>query len=311
MPEVIDLFTIKNGIQVATLKMSVEPSETNNVPVLRPSNSFRKLIAGFTSKSRIPPAKIFSADSLVVSTNGEGSHSYSYVIPYLFTANSDVSVLVPRSNLSLKEKLYYATAITTTRWRFSYGRKPKGKRLETLELPALPSWVRTRTIPDLEEGFRESVALATRGSTLKAGKLRPISELFSIQYGNSYELNNLKLDAKGIAFVSRTSRNNGISGRVAKTEDEPTPSGCITVALGGAFVLEAFLQNEPTYQGRDVAILTPISHMTVNEKLWYITAIRQHRFRFSFGRQANRQLPYLKIPECPTALRRRSDEDAS
>ena len=127
MPEVIDLFTIKNGIQVATLKMSVEPSETNNVPVLRPSNSFRKLIAGFTSKSRIPPAKIFSADSLVVSTNGEGSHSYSYVIPYLFTANSDVSVLVPRSNLSLKEKLYYATAITTTRWRISYGRKPKGK----------------------------------------------------------------------------------------------------------------------------------------------------------------------------------------
>ena len=302
MPEVREIFVIENGIQVVDLKMSVKPTDTNNLPILRPSHSFRKLIAGFTSPRGVPLAKIFPADSLVVSTNGEGSHSYSYVIPYTFTANSDVSVLIPRHELSLKEKLYYSRAITATRWRFSYGRKPKGERLETLELPVIPNWVKAFAIPDLEQQFNGLMVLSNTNSRLKLGRLRSISDLFTVQYGNSYELNHMKSDAQGIAFVSRTSRNNGISGRVVQTKDEPTPAGCITVALGGAFVLEAFLQNEPTYQGRDVAILVPIRYMTVNEKLWYITAIRQHRFRFNYGRQANRQLPDLKVPECPKAL---------
>jgi len=305
MPEVIDLFTVVNGIQVTDLSMSVAPSGSNNLPVLRPSHSFRKLIAGFTALDRVSPSKIFPADSLIVSTNGEGSHSYSYVIPYLFTANSDVSVLVPNCELSLKEKIYYAAAITATRWRFSYGRKPKGKRLETLELPIIPRWVKTCDIPDLGQAFQKGMVSAEKDAAIKIRKLRPISELFTIQYGNSYELNRMEPDARGVAFVSRTSRNNGISARVAQTEDKPSPAGSITVALGGAFVLEAFLQSEATYQGRDVAVLAPIKHMTVSEKLWYVTAIRQHRFRFSWGRQANRQLPDLKVPECPESIRRK------
>ena len=301
MSKVIELFAIENGILVADLRMSKKPNGDNNLPVLRPSHSFRKLIAGFTNPSRVPSTKIFQEDSLIVSTNGEGSHSYSYVIPYAFAANSDVSVLVPKRKMSLKAKLYYATAITTTRWRFSYGRKPKGERLETLELPSLPAQIEACELPDLEQEYRELMVLANKTAPLKLGKLRHISELFNIQYGNSYELNHLKKDEKGIAFVSRTSRNNGISGRVARTRDEPTPAGCITVALGGS-VLETFLQNEPTYQGRDIAILTPINKMIKNEKLWYVAAIRQHQFRFSFGRQANRQLPELLIPECPKSL---------
>jgi hypothetical protein len=204
--------------------------------------------------------------------------------------------------MSLKAKLFYSLAITQSRWRFSYGRKPKGAKLEALALPTLPEWVAKYELPDVEEEFRGLMILTNRNSQFKPGKLRPLSKLFTIQYGSSYELNRLKLDDHGIAFVSRTSHNNGISARVARTGDEPTPAGCITVALGGTYVLESFLQNEPTYQGRDVAILTPINRMCITEKLWYITAIRHHRFRFSFGRQANRQLPALEVPECPRVL---------
>jgi type I restriction-modification system DNA methylase subunit len=136
------------------------------------------------------------------------------------------------------------------------------------------------------------------GEKQKIGKLVPIFQLFNVSYGSSYELNHLEEREDGIAFVSRTSRNNGISARVEQTTDEPTPAGCLTVALGGS-VLEVFLQDEPTYQGRDVDILIPKNPMTVDEKLWYATAIRQHQFRFSFGRQANKVLKELLIPLCP------------
>ncbi|MGA1979044.1 MAG: restriction endonuclease subunit S [Sedimentisphaerales bacterium] len=301
MPTVIDTFNVITGVVISDLGVSEKPRDDSFLPVIRPSHSFQKVIAGFLSSSAVPESKIFPPDSLVISTDGQGSHSHSYVIPYRFIPNSNVSVLLPRRSMSLKAKLFYALAITQSRWRFSYGRKPKGARLETLDLPVLPKWAEACELPDLEQEYRGLMALANKNAPLKLGKLRPISELFTIQYGNSYELNHLKKDEKGIAFVSRTSHNNGISGRVARTRDEPTPAGCITVALGGS-VLETFLQNEPTYQGRDIAILTPINKMTKNEKLWYVAAIRQHQFRFSFGRQANRQLPALLIPECPKSL---------
>ena len=311
MPTVIDTFNVIPGVIVSDLGVSRRPRGDSVLPVIRPSHSFQKVVAGFLSPLSVPALKIYPPDTLVVSTDGQGSHSHSYVIPYRFIPNSNVSVLLPRKEMSLKAKLFYALAITRSRWRFSYGRKPKGARLEMLVLPSLPEWVGRCELPDLEEEFLGLMVLTDRNIQLKPGKLRPVSELFTIQYGNSYELNHLKHDDNGVAFVSRTSQNNGVSARIAKTKDEPTPAGCITVALGGAFVLAAFLQNEPTYQGRDVSVLTPRSPMTSNEKLWYITAIRQHRFRFSFGRQANRQLPDLLIPECPQSLRKLRHEGKS
>ena len=48
--------------------------------------------------------------------------------------NSDVSVLIPKIDMSIEEKMYYAVCITNNRYRFSYGRKPKGKRLKSLLL---------------------------------------------------------------------------------------------------------------------------------------------------------------------------------
>jgi hypothetical protein len=301
MPKVIDIFEVVTGVVVSDLDVSKKPHDDSSLPVIRPSHSFQKVVAGFLSPKSVQEVKIFAADTLVVSSDGQGSHSYSYVIPYQFIPNSNVAVLLPRQKMSLKTKLFYSTVITQSRWRFSYGRKPKGARLESIEMPTVPRWVEGCTVPDFEQEFRGLMSLLDKDISLKPGKLRAVAELFIIKNGNSYELNHLKKDEKGIAFISRTSRNNGISGHVARTRDEPTPAGCITVALGGS-VLETFLQNEPTYQGWHIAILTPINKMTENEKLWYVAAIRQHQFRFSFGRQANRQLPKLLIPECPKSL---------
>jgi hypothetical protein len=79
---------------------------------------------------------------------------------------------------------------------------------------------------------------------------------------------------------------------------EPATAGTLSVALGGqGGAGEAFLQPYPYYCGRDVMILTAKKPMTESEKLWWATCITANRFRFGFGRQANRTLKDLVLPE--------------
>ncbi|MGA7325309.1 MAG: N-6 DNA methylase [Rhodomicrobium sp.] len=66
---------------------------------------------------------------------------------------------------------------------------------------------------------------------------------------------------------------------------------------------EAFLQPFPYYCGFHVMVLTPKITMTEQEKLWWVTCITANRFRFGFGRQANRTLKDLVLPE-PSAIPR-------
>lgn len=126
-----------------------------------------------------------------------------------------------------------------------------------------------------------------------------LSVLFEVKYGHSYELINMVEEKNGIPFISRSAEANGVTARVVQSEGLPTPAGCLTVALGGSSVLSTFLQPEPCYEGRDVAILTPKTLMTDSEKIWYARAIRENQFRFNYGRQANRELPNLVLPEAP------------
>ena len=124
-----------------------------------------------------------------------------------------------------------------------------------------------------------------------------VSDIFEVQYGNSFELNRLKQVPNGINFVSRTSKNNGVSAKVKKIKDiEPTPSGTITVSLGGS-VLETFVQPEPFYSGYHIYCLTTKIKLTDEEKLFYCSCISANRYRYNYGRQANRTLRDLLIPD--------------
>jgi hypothetical protein len=40
--------------------------------------------------------------------------------------------------MTLQEKLFYSACITKNRYKFSYGRKPKGDRLKQILLPSMP-----------------------------------------------------------------------------------------------------------------------------------------------------------------------------
>jgi hypothetical protein len=128
-----------------------------------------------------------------------------------------------------------------------------------------------------------------------------IDELFTLDYGHNLELNRLEKSstADAVNFVGRAARNNGVTARVSPLPGlPPSPAGSITVALngqGGAGV--AFLQPFPFYSGFHIMILTPKKPMGDHEKLWWVACITANRFRFGFGRQANRTLKNLKLPE--------------
>ena len=124
----------------------------------------------------------------------------------------------------------------------------------------------------------------------------PVSEIFEVRYGHSLELNALRLQSDGIPFVSRTAKNNGVAARVARIKGlEPLPDGTISVAGGGS-VMESFLQPEPYYSGFHLFYLTPIVLMEDAQKLFYCACLRANKYRFNYGRQANRTLPDLLIP---------------
>lgn len=126
-----------------------------------------------------------------------------------------------------------------------------------------------------------------------------VSDVFDVRYGHSLELNVLEQSSgkDGVAFVSRQMGHNGISAYVAPIEGvEPAPAGDISCALGGNGVLTTYIQEREFYCGRDVAILRPKVELTKQQTLFYCLCIKANRYRFGFGRQANKTLSKLLIP---------------
>lgn len=135
---------------------------------------------------------------------------------------------------------------------------------------------------------------------MATNKLVKISDLFTIKYGNSLELINLSqcksTDKNSIPFISRTEKNNGISAFVEEELDiEKNPAHTLTVAVGGS-VLSTFYQPIPFYTGFHVLVLEPKKEMNVIEMLFYAKCISANKYKYNYGRQANKTLKSILVP---------------
>lgn len=127
--------------------------------------------------------------------------------------------------------------------------------------------------------------------------MKKLSEIFNYWYGVNLELMNCQIDNRGIPFVSRTSNNNGVVAHVARIADiEPNPPHTLSLAGGGS-VLSCFYQDEEYYSGRDLFILSPKQTMTKNEMLLYSYIITANKYKYNYGRQANKTFRDLILPE--------------
>jgi len=241
-----------------------------------------------------------------ISVAGGGSVMESFLQPTPYYSGRDLYYLVPKISMSVSQKLFYCTCLRANKYRYNYGRQAN-RTLKDILIPdihEIPAWVNTSTV---SEDFRlrlESVAiLSTKVSKRVAFTIGPgrieVGNLFDISYGHSMELNRLQTCApdEGVAFVSRKMGDNGIAAYVVRINDiEPGEPFELTCALSGNGVLSTFVQEQQFYTGFHVARLRPKVALTLEEKLFYCMCIRANRFRYSYGRQANRTLSSLIVP---------------
>ena len=132
--------------------------------------------------------------------------------------------------------------------------------------------------------------------------MRPLESLFEVNKGHQLALNRVDQTSEissAIAYVARSHRNNGITAWVEPIAGLlPAAAGDLSVCLRSRnHSMAAFVQPRPFYTTYHVAILTPKRPMSIQEKLWWCLCIRANRFRFHFGRQANRTIGSLLLPD--------------
>ena len=186
-----DLFIVLNGVATTGLIIKSHP-DGQSVPFLRPASSQDRTISGWIDRRSVSADQIFPAETLFVSTNGEGSHTYAYVSSFEFACNSDVSALVPRNEMTLQAKLFYAKCITLNKFRFSYGRKPKGERLKVIELPSFPTaWGTPLLHPSASQlawMFRDQPTATAVRRNRQDMSLVPLDGLFTLRKGHGLDL---------------------------------------------------------------------------------------------------------------------------
>lgn len=145
----IQIFDTVNGLSSSNVKRRKHKINKDYLPYVRPSNSQASSSVSYVNRLEIPDKYIFPKNTLYVSTDGQGSHTYSYVSTFEFVPNSNVTVLIPKRTMSLRNKLYYSMVITKNRPLFSYGRKPKGNKLKNLLIPEFPhNWIYTERLQE-------------------------------------------------------------------------------------------------------------------------------------------------------------------
>ncbi len=229
-----------------------------------------------------------------------------------FSASDHVEVLRPKFYMNQNIALFLVTIINMDTYRYSYGRKRSQKQIkrDIIKLPIdeneNPDWkymdeyiekIQTRN-NGCSGTIKETVITKNKNQQeIDTSKWEPfiISDLFDVKYGINLELSNCNEDIKDVNFVARTAENNGVSARVEMIPGkQPQDAGLISVAGGGS-VLSTFYQDEPFYSGRDLYTLRAKENIDIYAKMFIITLIKMEKYKYSYGRQANKTLPYIEI----------------
>lgn len=250
--------------------------------------------------------KIYPGNALCVTNNG--SVGYAYFQKDEFTCSHDVNPLyILDGEFNEYTALFVATIIHQDRYRWAYGRKWRPERMElsTILLPSTndekPDWdFMERFVKTLKYKHISTNINCTKKVILENYKEYSLEEIFRVEYGVNLELNSCDEtnsdDVDAVNFVSRSKDNNGVTAYIKRIPNiKPQKAGIITVAGGGSSVLSTFVQTSPFYSGRDLYLLIPHDEMSIYSKLFLCTLIMANKYKYSFGRQANKTLPKIKL----------------
>lgn len=308
-----ELFEVRNGLASQEVVRSPRKLNDNWVPYIRPSFRQDTSIDAYVNKYLLPADCIYPKGTLYVSTNGQGSHTYSYVSVSDFVPNSDVAVLIPLAEMSLDEKLYYAFCITKNRFKFSYGRKPKGDKLKEIMLPArseTPTYVNGVSEERVSKELFDTANLPSlsdkAADTSGSNTLVPLKELFDVENGiaaSNLLRSKTKRSENWVPFIRPSYRQStSIDAYVNKylvPQEKVFPRGTLYVSTNGqGSHTYSYVSATEFVPNSDVSVLKPKRMMTLREKLFYAMCISRNRFKFSYGRKPKGdKLETIMIPK--------------
>lgn len=305
----IDLFTPIVGIASSQVSRHAKDSEYD-IPYIRPSKTQNGSIDAYVDKRLIPDDKIFPSNTLYVSTDGQGSHTYSYVSVFEFVPNSNVTVLIPKRHMSLEEKLFYAHCITRNRYKFSYGRKPKGTRLESIKIPSnMPNSIKDGYVRANGELLIRQTDFPIDDSKYPISiKNVPLSRLFDIENGiasSQVVRSDAKENENWIPYIRPSyKQETSIDAYVNKNlvpSEKIFPAGTLYVSTDGqGSHTFSYVSTFEFVPNSNVSVLIPKRKMSLQEKLYYAHCITNNRYKFSYGRKPKgERLQTVLIPEYP------------
>lgn len=285
------MFDVKYGVNLELVNCEIVPqNDPDGVNFVARTGENNGVVARVKRIADIAPQPAGT-----LSCAGGGSVLSTFIQTEPYYSGRDLYVLTSKKEMSLNEKLFWCTCISHNSFRFSYGRQAN-KSIPNIEIPDIvPEWVDAVCSAPI---YTKNICC---GSPLDivAWKEFEVQDVFNLHQGNGFELINMQTNKNGeINFVSRTAEDNGVVATVLEHVDcKPFPAGMLTVSLGGS-VLSAFVQDKPFYTAFHVMVLESKTPTSVYAKLFCCAEIEANKYRYSYGRQANKTLKnlILKLP---------------
>lgn len=124
------------------------------------------------------------------------------------------------------------------------------------------------------EKMKEISQLQKSEIDVKKWKQFHIFDIFNIDSGTKLDKAKMDTSVEEINFVGRSNFCNGITQKVKRIDDlKPYESGCLTLALGGAYLGSCFVQPEPFYTSQNVSVLIPKNNISFFAKQFIASAI--------------------------------------
>lgn len=299
MVQIQDLFEVKGGSNITASQLTELPF-TNSIPVVGASGVLEKTVVGYIDKDKVNN-KIFPQYTIYVSTNGALCCT-AFLAPWEFTGNVDMVALIEKQPLTIRQKLYYCLCINANKHRFSYGRKPKGVRFSSLEIPApeeIPAWVETVELSQQYTGKAKSDEKVELPPMSKWKEFK-YTDLFERTRGQGGRARAAKQNPGKNPYIGASAENNGTT---FWTSLEPTEAeGAITVSNNGS-VGAAFYQDRPFLASSDVSVLRLKDRaLTKQIGLFIITVIGQEKTKYGYGRKwglSRMKESFIALPATP------------
>lgn len=198
-------------------------------------------------------------------------------------------IMLYNPNLNLYSGYFIATVIRTVCRKYAYSDMANKDTIgaEKIKLP-----VDETGNPDFSymESYMKNLELAVSSSLtdLQSAKqfavLQKINtvewadfhlyDIFEINSGTKLDKAKMDTTTPKINFVGRSNFNNGITQKVNEIQGlKPYESGCLTLALGGAYLGSCFIQEEPFYTSQNVIVLIPKENISFAAKHFIATTI--------------------------------------